>query len=143
MNLVELELTLADVQTSLLTRKCSRLEALLPDADPVDEATVASDGAKISTQSSGGGASGGPEGNQGYTVGQEGDIHLDGGGTKTPSTTMAALKAALKGGPGDSVPQTIDAKAAAAKHYTRMDRDNQGDIDHSGHQSGAGHSMSA
>ena len=138
MTLKDLELTLADIESQLLARRCDYLESLIDDdSDSVDEASLASDGAKIVGPKSGGGISGDAEAYQGYTVGNEGDIHLDGGGTKAPSTTMDALKAALKGGPGDMPPQTQEAKAAAAKAYTRMDRDNQGDVDHSGHQSGA------
>ena len=141
MNLRDLELTLADIETQLLYRKNEQLEAMLDseddDSDPVDEAHLASDGAKIVGPMAGGGRKGGPEAYAGYTVGQEGTIHLDGGGTKSPTTTQDALRAALKGGPGDMPPQTQAGKASAAQTYNRKNHDNQGDVDHSGFQSGA------
>ena len=141
MNLRDLELTLADIETQLLHRKCTQLESELDseddDDDSVDEATLASDGAKIVGPQAGGGMKGGPEAYAGYTVGNEGDIHLDGGGTKSPTTTQDALRCALRGGPGDMPPQTQAGKAAAAQEYNRRNSDNQGDVDHSGYQSGA------
>lgn len=141
MDIDTLNLTLADVEVQLLRRKCDMLESDLDELTPedeVDEATLASDGAKIATQQAGGGM-GGPETYAGYSVGREGDRHMDGGGTKTAAPERsAALAAAMRGGPGDMPPQTTAGKAAAALSYTRKDKDNQGDVDHSGHQSGAG-----
>lgn len=148
MNTENLNLTLADIEASLLRRKCDALEDIIDEQDDegegdaqVDEATVASDGAKISSQKAGGGAPSGPDAYAGYSVGSEGDRHLDGGGTRTADAERAeTLRAAMHGGPGDNPPQTTDGKAAMARKYSRKDKDNQGDVDHSGHQSGAGSS---
>lgn len=132
MNLRDLELTLADIESQLLHRKCDYLESEL------EEASLASDGAKITGPQAGGGINGGPEAYAGYTVGNEGDIHRDGGGTDSAQAERSkTLRATLRGGPGDTLPQTQAGKAAAAQAYNRKDRDNQGDVDHSGFQSGA------
>ncbi len=143
MKLDELNLVLADIKTALVERRCEHLEAAIDeydddeDDDDLDEASLASDGTKISKQQAGGG-SGGPEAYTGYTVGNEGDRKLDGGGTKSASSErMQTLRASLHGGPGDMPPQTTAGQAAHAKKYSRKDRENMGDVNNSGHYSGA------
>ncbi len=138
MDLTTLNLVLADIKAALFERKCSQLESVIDGYEAeLGEASLASDGTKIASKQAGGGMSG-PEAYAGYTVGREGDRKLDSGGTLSASSErMTTLKAALHGGPGDMPPQTTAGKAAMAKKYSRNDRENKGDVDNSGYNSGA------
>jgi len=148
MSLANLETTLADVETELWKRRSVTLESLLDaisdDDDPDDEveeqSQVASDALSTRYKSSAGGlGKGAPEGYRGRSVEREGDIKFDDGSVDSAQAErMNVLKAAMRGGPADMPPQTTTAKAAAAKKYSRKDRDNMGDVDNSGAMSGAG-----
>ena len=117
MNLSELNSVLSDVQIELRDREIAELEEMVADAYKGPAAPTAADG------------------DNAYSVEPEGKVMQ----YKDAGSVMKQMRAAGKDmssmdkyGPGASTfPSSADEVKADAKSSTRMDRDNQGDVDHS------------
>jgi len=126
MDLNQLNTTLTGIENALLRRKCAVIEAAFNELDDAVEEAYEIEGQSVDTSASSGGAG------DGYTLGREGDVHMDGGSTKTAAAEKAKAAAkAMQGGPGDKgTPQSTSGLETRAYGSSSKSREDRGDVDH-------------